>query len=100
MECEDRIGKNGEYAKLGDIVEIVGGKKFPIGMKVPVAGFWAWEKYVSGSFVAYGEHHIEFYDEGFKVARIPSKYVRIVAEVEDRLDNPEYKNVHDVVVYA
>ena len=97
----DRLGESGWYAQKGDIVKVVRGRKFPIGMKFVVDDynterFWAgsWHYHPSGDVFLY------FYDEGFKQCRIDASYTVIVAMSEDRKDNPEYKNVHDVEVYC
>ena len=94
----DRIGEDGYYAQIGDIVEVVKGRKFPIGMKMVVAGRYSgYPKYVSSSFVAFAEDRIMFYDEGFKQAFISIKNVRIIATGHE---GDEYKNVHEVEVLA
>lgn len=95
----DRLGETGWWSKVGDIVEVTGGKKYPLGMKFVVADrnterFWGgrWHYHPNGNVFLY------FYDEGFKLCRIDAGYVKIVALKEDRRNNPEYKNVHDVEV--
>ena len=74
----------------GSIAEVVKGRKFPLGMKFVIVGFYTKK-------VNYYDTkcYIEFYDEGFKKVTIDGENVRIVAY--DREDNPEeYKNVHYV----
>lgn len=105
---QDRLGKSGRFAEVGDIVEVVKGRKFPIGMKMVVAGFDAWCKYSYGfdgphwgrAFQAFGDKQILFYGEGFKKYNINADNVEIVAIHEDKDWNPEYRNVHEVEVYA
>ena len=78
----------------GSIAEVIAGKKFPVGMKFVITGFYTKK-------VNYQETkcYLEFYDEGFKKVNIDGENVRIVAY--DREDNPEeYKNVHNVEVYC
>lgn len=102
---EDRIGKDGYFAEVGDIVEVVKGRKFPVGMKMVVAGTGYAYRYYDGSIVgsthdSYGKEHIMFYDEPNKKAYIDIENVRIIAKNEDREDNPEYRNVHSIEVCA
>lgn len=94
----DRIGESGYYAEIGDIVEVVKGRKFPIGMKMVVAGVYnGYPKYVSPTYTAFAEDVIMFYDEGFKKAYISIDNVRIIATEHE---GDEYKNVHEVEVLA
>ena len=76
----------------GCIAEVIKGRKFPIGMKFAVTGFYT-RYYPNGT-----KCYLEFYDEGFRKTFIDGENVRIVAY--DREENPvEYKNVHNVEVY-
>lgn len=96
----DRIGKNGIFAEVGDVVKVVKGRKYPIGMKMVVNGFDAWCKYASTSgrsFQAWGDKQIVFGGEG-KMESIRAENVVIVAQTEDR-SSPEYRNVHTIEMY-
>ena len=76
---------------IGCIAEVVKGRKFPIGMKFVITGFYT--KNLPHDVKCY----LEFYDEGFKKVSIDGENVKIVAH--HREDNPEeYKNVHYVEV--
>ena len=105
---EDRIGKNGWVAEEGDVVEVVKGRKFPIGMKFVVAENKLHYRYYNGSII--GEQYnlysnteyLMFYDmtdRGIKEQYINAENVKIIAKNEDR-ENPEYKSVHNVEIYA
>lgn len=107
-KIEDRIGKNGWFAEEGDVVEVVKGRKFPIGMKFVVAENKLHYRVYNGSII--GQHnlysrsneYLMFYDmtdRGIKEQYINADNVVIIAQDEDR-KNPEYKNVHSVEVYA
>ena len=97
---KNRLGKGGIYAEVGDIVEVVKGRKYPIGMRMVVDGFDAWCKYASrdGRFCAYGDKQIVFGGEG-KMESINADNVKIIAQTEDRKDNPLYKNVHNIELF-
>ena len=95
-----RIGMDGTCAEVGDIVEVVKGRKYPVGMRMVVNGFDAWCKYASTSgrsFRAYGDTMIVFGGEG-KMESINAKNVKIIAQNETRLNNPLYKNVHNIEI--
>lgn len=97
----NRLGMDGEYAEIGDIVEVVKGRKYPIGMKMVVNGFDAWCKYASTSgrsFQAWGDKQIVFGGEG-KLESINAHNVKIIAKTEDRNGNPLYRNVHAIEMY-
>ena len=102
---ENRIGKSGLYAEIGDVVEVVKGRKYPVGMKMVVCDFTAWCKYDTDNFLyhsgrsfqAYGDKQIVFGGEG-KMEKINADNVKIIALTEDR-SNPEYRNVHKIEVY-
>ena len=94
-----RLHGFGSWAREGDIVEVIRGKNFPVGMKfvvnrtVPLrfwAGSWHWHKD--------GDIFLEFIDEGFKPAIIRGDYCKIIALTSDRKDNPLYADVHDVEI--
>lgn len=89
-----RLGKSGGYAKKGDMVMVVKGRKYPIGMRMVVDGFDAYCKYTSydGRFSAYGQKQIVFGGEG-KMESISADNVIIIAT--DRQD-PAYNNVHSI----
>lgn len=75
----------------GCIAEVVKGRKFPIGMKFAVSGFYTKNTPVGTKC------YLEFYDVGFRKVSIDGENVKIVAY--DREDNPEeYRNVHNVEV--
>ena len=84
-----RIGKEGYLAHKGDIVEVFKGRKYPIGMRmvvadiVPVSDWW-------GRFM---RNDIEFVGEGFEIEHIDAHHTKIIAQIEDRDENPMYGNV-------
>ena len=95
---ENRIGLCGAYAEVGDIVEVVKGRKFPIGMKMVVTNRACFNY---NGYPGYrDDYKIEFYDEGFKKQYISEYNVKIIAQHESKKDNPEYVNVHRVEVYV
>ena len=98
---KDRVGKSGIFAERGDIVEVVKGRKYPIGMRFVVADKSSYCKYqnIYNGFRAYADEQLVFYDEGFRKSYINSDNVVIVAQNEDR-ENPEYDNVHMIEVSA
>lgn len=94
-----RINGIGSWAQPGDIVEVIRGKNFPIGMKfivvdyVPLrfwGGSWHWHRD--------GDIFLKFIDEGFKPAMIRGDYCKIIAVREERENNPLYSDVHDVEI--
>ena len=95
IDYDKRIGESGKFAEIGDIVEVVKGKKFPIGMKFVVADVVPLRFY-GGQYHYHkdGDIFLYFYDEGFKYERIDSYNTVIVAKTESREDNPEYDQVH------
>ena len=97
-ESDKRIGETGGWAEEGDIVEVVSGRKFPIGMKMVVAKvtnlrFWGGQWHYHNN----GTPFVFFYDEGLKLESIKGSYVKIVAlsEHRDRFKD-EYANVHEM----
>lgn len=97
MEDCDRVGKCGMFAEVGDIVQVVKGRKYEKGLKFVVDDF------ASFNYNGYPGWHddlrIVFYDYNGKNYIDPMN-VEIVAKNEDREFNPEYANVHSVEVLA
>lgn len=93
-----RIGMDGSYAQVGDIVEVVRGRKYPIGMRMVVAdfqdGYCYWESSpFSGRYAsACNGREIVFMDEGFVLNAINDRNVRIIA-VRDEGDQSMFENV-------
>ena len=96
---QSRIGKDGHWAKVGDIVEVVKGRKYPIGLRMVVAdfqdGYCYWQSAPnSGRYAcACNGREIVFVDEGFTFGNINDRNVKIVAVTEDRDTDPAYANV-------
>ena len=94
---ENRVGKDGYVAEVGDVVQVVKGRKYPIGMKFVVADA-GWF-----NFNGYPGYHDDwlliFYDCDGRNVISPANVV-IVAQKENRKNDPEYKNVHNVEIYA
>lgn len=91
-----RLHGFGSWAQPGDIVEVIRGKNFPIGMKFIVndyttlrfwGGSWHWHRN--------GDVFLKFIDEG-RPATIRGDYCKIIAVHEDRENNPLYADVHEV----
>ena len=95
---ESRIGKDGSFAQMGDMVEVVKGRKFPIGMRMVVAdfqdGYCYWQSSPnSGRYAcACNGREIVFMDEGFVLNSINDRNVRIVA-VRGEGDQSVFENV-------
>ena len=75
----DRIGECGLLAEVGDIVEVVKGRKYPIGMRMVVNGFYSY-RYHNGYGV---DPQIVFGGEG-KLEKINAENVKIIAKTEER----------------
>lgn len=93
---ENRMGLSGYNAEIGDVVEVVKGRKYPVGMKMVVCGFQVWKPEYKSRGTVPGRQ-IVFGGEG-KLETISEDNVKIIAQTEDRT-NPEYRNVHKIEVY-
>lgn len=92
---QKRVGCDGYSAEVGDIVKVVKGRKYPIGMKMVVADA-GWRNY-NGYPGYHDEWMLEFYDcNGINV--ISPANVVIVAQKENRKSDPEYRDVHRIEV--
>ena len=93
-----RLHGFGDWAQVGDIVEVIRGKNYPVGMKFIVndyitlrfwGGAWHWHRN--------GDVFLKFIDEG-RPAMIKGDYCKIIAIHEDRENNPLYADVHEVEI--
>lgn len=94
---DNRIGESGRYAEIGDIVEVVKGRKFPIGMRMVVSGiqdgYCYWESSHGRYACACNGHEIVFVDEGFVFNSVHEDNVKIIAVREEKDKDPLYANV-------
>lgn len=93
-----RLHGFGDWAQPGDVVEVIRGKNYPIGMKFIVNDyttlrFWAgrWHYHRDGDVF------LKFVDEG-RPAMIKADYCKIIGIHEQRENNPLYADVHSVEI--
>lgn len=92
---ENRVGKNGIYAEVGDVVRVFKGRKYPLDLKFIVADI-GFANY-NGHPGWHDEKELVFYDWNGKNYINPENVV-IVAKREDRDSDPEYRDVHKIEV--
>ena len=83
------FGESGWFAETGDIVEVIKGKKYPVGMKMAVIDFK--EVRYNGYLTLY----ITFGSEK-GIERIDADNVKIIAIRGGSKNQEQYKDVHDI----
>ena len=90
------LGQNGYYAEPGDIVEVVKGRKYPIGMKMAVVCV---RNYANDYSRGWKPRDELFFGSENGYEAIAPENVRIIAIKGGSQNQEEYSDVHELAVY-